>query len=79
MSYKKRPGFEPGRFRIALWILSPLGGSRMTMSGRRLLRYARNDNSYFKNCIYGSLLASSCTLSALAMRAERACQEPSRN
>ena len=34
---------------------------------------------YFKNCIYGSLLASSCTLSALAMRAERACQEPSRN
>ena len=35
--------------------------------------------SYFKNCMYGSLLASSCTLSALAMRAERACQEPSRN
>ena len=34
---------------------------------------------YFKNCMYGSLLASSCTLSALAMRAERACQEPSRN
>ena len=34
---------------------------------------------YFRKFMYGSLLASSCTLSALAMRAERACQEPSRN
>gem|GEM_PF-4362798 len=34
---------------------------------------------YFRKFIYGSLLASSCTLSALAIRAERACQEPSRN
>lgn len=60
---KKRPGFEPGRF---------------------CKRRSRNKSGmtfcdYFKNCMYGSLAASSCTLSALAIRAERACQEPSRN
>jgi len=41
--------------------------------------YCLPSTSYLRKFMYGSLLASSCTLSALAMRAERACQEPSRN